>query len=214
MTKMTDKAKVSILPGTALDRLRQALHEEEGREITLDGGVDDKWATIKELGAVLDYLDEVKMEPEPTRLLRLSSALVDACEGHKHPLLRPSNNKKHGAGRPPKETHTDREKEIRTVAAPAVELFVRAGMPLDQASEEVGRDMTATGRKTEPTAARHWRDEFIGRTDDEEGKKRFEALVAHHVPSAIRQLIMGPPAARWSAALSALRELRLLVRIS
>jgi hypothetical protein len=212
---MNNKAKVSILPGTALDRLRQALEEQEGREITLDGGVDDKRATDKELGAVLAYLDEIGMAPEATRLIRLWGALGESCVGREHPLLKPISKKKRGVGRPPKKTFTDREREIRTVAALAVELFNQAGMPLDLASEEVGRDMTATGRKTEPTAARHWRDEYIGRTDDEAGKARFETMMASYVPSAIQQL-MGPPtpAARWSVALSALRELRLLVRIS
>jgi hypothetical protein len=208
------KAKVSILPGTALDRLRQALAEQEGRDITLDGGVDDKWATVKELGAVLAYLDETKMQPEATRLIRLWGALGDACVGREHPLLKPVPKKKRGVGRPPKETHTDREKEIRSVAALTMQLFMDAGMPRDPASEEVGIDMTATGRRTEPSVVRHWRDELIGCTDNKEGKKRFEALVSRHVPSAIQGLIMGSPAARWSAAIGALRELRILVRIS
>jgi len=190
---MTNKAKVSILPGTALDRLRQALEEQERRDITLDGGVDDKWATVKELGAVLAYLDEVKMEPEATRLIRLWGALGDACKGHKHPLLTPvkvrsrkksqteRENKKRGVGRPPKETQTDREKEIRSVAAVTMQLFMDAGMPRDQASEEVGIDITSTGRKTKPAAVRHWRDDLIGRTDDE-GKETVRGLGSPSCP--------------------------------
>jgi hypothetical protein len=217
------KAKVSILPGTPFDRLRRALQEEEGREIPLDGGVDDKWAVVKELGAVLAYLDEVKMEPDATRLIRLWGALGDSAAGRReHPLLAPVDKKKRGVGpkkkrgvgRPPKETFTDREKEIRTVAALAMQLFMDCDMPRDLASEEVGIAMTEVGRQTEPSVVRHWRDEYIGRTDNKEGKERFESLAASHVPSAIQGLIMGSPAARWSAALGALRELRLLIRIS
>jgi hypothetical protein len=156
---------------------------------------EQKVAEFRAFTAVLDFLDQLKIESFP--LIRVWRSMADAlnapARGRGHPKI------------------SDDTKDLRAHALAAAKLLARGGMPPIEADQEIETRFKEAGIELPPSTLRNWRDDFRGNTTE---AKRLRALLKEHEPSAAHKLALGDKPAHWMAAGGVLRELDFLLRLT